>query len=229
MNEPRNFMANTGWLSMISVEFRDSILERCTICDLKRGDVIYRAGDPPGGLWGLVSGSIVVTVSTPETGPALAHMTPGFWFGEGTVIRPTTRKVGAYATKPSTLLHIHRNRLMELLDGEPASWRWIALLSDMSVALAMAVVCDLQIRNPMSRTAATLLRMTDHFGGAFPAAISNEISIRQEMLADAANQSRVIVSQHLNEFARLGAIDIGYRKITILDRKRLSQIATSSN
>ncbi len=226
MTHHREFLEKTGWLSLTPTDFSNKILDKCTVETMSRQTSIYRQGDQPGGLWGVAAGAVVPSVSTAQDGPAITYLGPGFWFGEGSVIRPDARRIGCHTATTSVLFHITRNDLMEILSKNPVYWRWIALLSTMSTALAMSIACDQLISKQLRRTAATLFRMTSPYSGVFPMPAIKEIFTSQADLANATNMSRVALNQNLKKIESKGAIKVAYGRIEIMDSDLLANIAT---
>ena len=67
-----------GWLSRTPESFQRQVLERCLLRKCKPGASIFRKGDPPGGLFGLLSGGLAVDIAPSERGPNMAYfLRPG--------------------------------------------------------------------------------------------------------------------------------------------------------
>ncbi|MDW4551279.1 Crp/Fnr family transcriptional regulator [Defluviimonas sp. D31] len=220
-----DFLCRNGWLSRVDHEFRNALLERGVVRQMRRNDLVYRAGGPAGGLWGVASGSVIVEVATDIGGPSISHFCPGFWFGEGPVINSAPRQVTVMAASSCQVLGIQKSDVDEILRAQPEHWRWLALQANVSTLHAMAIACDLLIRNPFCRVVAMLLRMSGHAAGPVSQPAFGALHMSQEQLAMAANVSRTVLSPLLNEMETAGLIKIGYRKITITDPERLRQAA----
>ena len=157
---PADFLANRGWLSFTPPGFRKNVLARIQVREFRKGEAIYRAGDPPGGLWVVLEGAVEIELPPPETAPHFVHLAaPGFWFGEWPLIWDKPRRVTVIATRPSTLATLPLADCRAILEADPAAWRWIALLSTMTTDLSAGIVADLLLRDPVKRTAALLLRV----------------------------------------------------------------------
>ena len=64
-------VSRLGWLSSESERFRQLVLERSVLQKIGAKQMIYAAGDPAGGVFGLVSGGLHILVA-PEDGPSFA-------------------------------------------------------------------------------------------------------------------------------------------------------------
>ena len=83
----REIAQSHGWLSQTPPSFRREVLDRCYLQSFKAGELVFIVGDPPGGMYGLVSGGLGVSIAPGERGPYFVHFArPGTWFGEVSVI-----------------------------------------------------------------------------------------------------------------------------------------------
>lgn len=220
-----SFLAGTGWLSFTDPAFRDAVLARIEPRGFEKGEPVYRAGDAPGGLWALIEGAIEIESAAAGAAPHLMHFAvPGFWFGEGPLIAGVTRIVSVNASRPSTLATLPLADCRAILDTEPAYWRWIALLSGMTSDLAGGVVADLLLRDPVTRTAALLLRLAGVRSRAFPSDRPAPIYLSQEKIAHLVNLSRNSIIPVLHEFERNGHIEISYGVIRVLSIAGLNEV-----
>jgi CRP/FNR family transcriptional regulator, cyclic AMP receptor protein len=210
------FLSRHGWLSFTSPEFRAAVLARTELRDFVKGDPVYRAGDPPGGLWALVEGAVEVESGTPGAAPHLMHLgVPGFWIGEAPLIFGVNRLVSVTAARPSMLVTLPLADCRAMLDADPAAWRWIALLSLFTADLAGGVVADLLLRDPVKRTAALLLRLSGVRSRMFRSDKAVPIYLSQEKLGSLVNLSRNSIIPVLHEFERSGHIEISYGMIRV--------------
>jgi CRP/FNR family transcriptional regulator, cyclic AMP receptor protein len=216
-------LCDRGWLATVGQPFREAVLSGCTIKRLVRGDVLYHAGDPPGGLFGLAEGGLGVIVAPTDREPYLGLLTrPGFWTGEGSVITRQPRFIGLRAVRDSLVAHLPLARWDALARAEPEAWRWLAHLSLRNAILAVNVADVLLIRRSSDRVAAMLLLLA-----ATEPAVGHEAAIKlqatQDDLAKMTNLSRSSVGRILDGFERDGLIAHDYRTIQIADIERLKQ------
>jgi CRP/FNR family transcriptional regulator, cyclic AMP receptor protein len=220
---PTDFLADRGWLSFTPPAFRKNVLARIQVREFRKGEAIYRAGDPPGGLWVVVKGSIELELPPPETAPHLVHLAAtGFWFGEWPLIWDKPRRLTVIATRPSTLATLPLTECQAILKADPAAWRWIALLSTMTSDLSAGIIADLMLRDPIKRTAAVLLRVSGVRSNVFASTEPSPVYLSQERLGHLVNLSRNSIIPILRDFVRLGFIEVKYGAILINDVKALS-------
>src|SRR5271165_682689 len=81
--QTHDIVSRQGWLSYVPPPFRRGVLDRCKLQEYNDGATIYSVGDPPGGMYGLVRGSLGISIAPGERGPYVAHFAqPGTWFGD---------------------------------------------------------------------------------------------------------------------------------------------------
>jgi CRP-like cAMP-binding protein len=141
----------------------------------------------------------------------------GTWFGEGPLIFGVPRVISVKASRPSTLVTLPLADCHAILTADPASWRWVAMLSAMTSELAGGVVADLLLRDPAKRAAALLLRLSGVRSTVFRSARPAPVYLSQEKLAQLVNLSRNSIIPVLKEFVSNGYIEISYGSIRVLD------------
>jgi CRP/FNR family cyclic AMP-dependent transcriptional regulator len=214
-----------GWLSLTAADFCRGVLERVSLRKFSAGKTIIRAGDPPGGLWGLVDGAVQIELRSPQRTPRLAHFgSPGYWFGEGPLILKSPRRITVYTTRPSTLVSLSLSDCRDLLESDPASWRWIALLAVLSSDVAIEATAGLLVNDPRQRVAGILLRLSGHRPGSFLPPSPVPITTSQQELGRIANLSRTVVSAILREFEKKRLIRIDYRRMEILNKAGIERL-----
>lgn len=224
--EARALLASEGWLSRCPDSFRQVMLDLAVVARFQSGQSLIVAGDPPGGLFGIASGTFELTPSAamPDLMP-IYHGGAGDWLGEGSVITGSERRATVTAMVPVVALHVELARLREQLAARPDWWRWIALLSSLVVDKATMIGADLAIRSGSARCIAVMLRTAGcrHVGPA--PGVDVTAPVTHVSLAGMANVSRAYVSRLLAELGHAGLVRTGYRGIRLLDvpslRRRL--------
>ena len=223
-SEVSAFLSRHGWLSVTPPEFRDKVLQRIELQEFDKGQAVYRAGDAPGGLWAIVEGAVEIQGASPGALPHLLHLgVPGLWFGEMPLIFNTKRLVSVIANRPSKLVTLQLADCRAILDADPAAWRWIALLGAMTTDIAVGVVADLLLRDPVKRTAALLLRLSCVRSTVFQSTDPAPIYLSQEKLGSMVNLSRNSIIPVLQDFERQGFIEIHYGSIRVINMDGLTE------
>jgi CRP/FNR family transcriptional regulator, cyclic AMP receptor protein len=223
--EAHEIVLNTGWLSLTPSAFQRSILDRCQLQTFSTGAAIYALGDPPGGMFGLVSGGLGITIAPNEIGPYFAHYArPGTWFGEAAAITGQPRRIGLMATRETELLHLPLHAIHDLVGKDPAAWRLFALVAIGHLDVAIGACDDLMIRDHRRRFIAVLLRLA---GSRLPTphgASHVDVDVSQEDLAVLANIARTTAGALLRQLEADGHVKLSYRRIRISDPNTLRQM-----
>ena len=217
LDKAHAIVARQGWLSYVPAPFRQTVLERCQLEEHGAGATIYSVGDPPGGMFGLVSGKFAISIAPGERGPYIGHFAqPGTWFGEGPAFTEQPRRVGLAVTRDAEVLHLPLPAIREIVAKDPGDWRWfgLALLANLDTAIGGSD--DLMMRDHVKRFVAVLLRL----GGcryATPAGGATiEIDVNQEDLAAMTNLARSTAAALVHKLQAAGHIEAGYRSIRLL-------------
>jgi CRP-like cAMP-binding protein len=212
----RKVAMDNGWLSLTPPSFQCAVLDRCHLQGFKAGQTIYMVGDPPGGMFGLVSGGLRISLAPGERGPYFAHLAGlGTWFGEAAAITRQGRRIGLTATRDTELLHLPLSKFDEIVAKDPGAWRFIALLQLGHLDMTIGACDDLLVRDHVKRCIATLLRL----GGCrriSPPDTQADIHLRQDEIATLSNVARNTAGSILKALEAKGHIEQSYRRIRIL-------------
>jgi CRP/FNR family transcriptional regulator, cyclic AMP receptor protein len=218
----RKLMSERGWLSNAPSSFSHSVLTRCALQKFDPGGAIYASGDPPGGMYGLVSGALSVSVVQGERGPYFAHFFgPGDWFGEGPEISGRPRIVGLSAVRETEMLYLSLRSVDDILREQPASWRLFAALTLGKLEAAMWAIDDLMMRDSLKRFVAVLLRLGGCRAASPPDKVPIIVHVSQEDLAAMANVSRSTANAILRRLEAKGHVKQSYRQVGIVSPDRL--------
>jgi CRP-like cAMP-binding protein len=222
IDSARDVVLREGWLSMTPPSFQSAVLDRCRLRRFGAGEVIYALGDPPGGMFGLVAGSVGITVSPWMRSPYIGHFARlGSWFGEAAAVTGMPRMVGLAATRETDMLHLPMQAINEIVGRDPAAWRMFAIVSLDHLEVAIGACDDLMIRDHVKRCVAVLLRLGG-CRGRTPAGVSAvEIDASQEDIAALANVARTTLSGVLRKLDASGHLELEYRRIRIMAPDRL--------
>ena len=214
--DARDEVLNQGWLGHTPLSFRRAVLDRCLREQFKAGTRVYSIGDEPGGMFGIVSGGLGVSIAPGERGPYIAHFAmPGTWFGEAAAITRQSRRVGLTATRDSELLHLPLYAIDEIVRRDPSAWRFFALVTIAHLDLAIGGSDDLMIRNHLKRFVAVLLRIGDCRRVSPQDGHAIEVDMNHEDLAYMANVARTTAGTILRKLEADGHVGLSYRRIRI--------------
>ncbi|RIH84731.1 Transcriptional regulator LdrP [Meiothermus luteus] len=188
---------------------------------VRRKEVIYRAGDRAEAIYQLEQGLVRIVEILPDGRQlTLRHVLPGDYFGEEALSERQYRytaealtEAAAYAIDPKTLSSEELRALAANLASQ--------------MAQVQAYETHLQWGELRSRICRYLLYL------ASTAAKGQDergpyVTASHEEIADATASTRESVSKLLSDLRHEGILDTGYRRIYLVDRRRLEQEAEST-
>jgi CRP-like cAMP-binding protein len=222
----RRALSERGWLAVSPADFRDAVLDVCRWRSLSAGESLYVAGDPPGGIFGIASGALLMSHNqAPPGAPPNRLAGAGEWSGFGPLLSLEPRRASVEAAVKSIVAIAPLSAITTLLDGHPQWWRHFGhgLLLEFDSVASMAV--DLQLQSSAQRCAAILL----HGAGCrhAPPSPSTDpvVWTSHQNIAALANMSRSTLAKTLPRLAERGLLKLEYRSIRLLDVPGLMELA----
>lgn len=213
-----HIMCQNGWLARMPEAFRTQLLQNALLLKFEPGQVIFRPGDPIGGIYGLVAGSVSVNTAPLEHTPQLIHIAvPGGWTGEDSFMTRQPRRIELSALTKALVMHVPLEAMEKMAAADPNNIRAFGVISILSADKLLRIVHDLQKKSVSSRIASVLHRVS--WDADIP------LSVSQENLGILTNTSRKQVNSVLQRFVKFGWIDIGYRSIAIKNPEALKRHA----
>jgi CRP-like cAMP-binding protein len=223
----REVLARNPWFRALPGALAAGILEQGMVRTLI-DEVVYAAGDPPNGLFALISGEIRVIQTTAQGRSALLMIaSPGVWFGEAAMIDGLPRTSDALA--------VGRARVLQL---SPAVFRRLTAENSNHYAAFARLVCE-QYRKAMDyivttadlplpvRLAQRLVGLAQAHGRREGEAVVIGLRLSQESLAETVGVSRQTLNRTLKGLEAQGLISVGYGALTIRDPAGLEALARS--
>ncbi|CAH1692733.1 transcriptional regulator, Crp/Fnr family [Hyphomicrobiales bacterium] len=216
--EAEQIMSGCGWLPLLPEAFRSEVLRRSTLMHFGPGESVFRLDDPAGGIYGLVTGTVSVSLAPAGATPRLILLgVPGHWTGEGCFLTRKPRRGELRAVVETTMLHLPLDAMDQMASRNPEVVHHVALMLMMSVEFLFRVIHDLQ-KPEADRRIASVLQRTTWIGEVPIPLTQNEVGIM-------ANASRKQVNAAIRRFAEAGWVTNTYRSITITDPGALRRFA----
>ncbi|TDR89650.1 Crp/Fnr family transcriptional regulator [Enterovirga rhinocerotis] len=213
-------LTETGWLSHQPASVQSEVLRRSILVFFAGGEAIYRFGDDPGGIFGLVAGTLSVNTSPREHAPQLIHVGAiGSWTGEGGFIVREPRRIELRALVDTWMMHLPLDQMEQMALADPSVVRNFASILMLSAETLMHVIHDLQKPVAACRIASVLVRAAGPLARAIP--------LTQSEIGLMANASRKQVNAALRRFSEAGWVKADYRSVTILDSDQLRRFSNS--
>lgn len=215
-----DFLRQSGWLAKAPVSFQDTVLARGHLSTFPGGKILYDIEDPPGGMFGVVSGFASVTTISPGGVSKLSHiLRPGEWFGVASILVRQPRRVRIAAQVPLQTFLLPVREIDAILGDASArhvAWQQFARLMIANTDLAVGVARDLMIRDSTIRCFAVILRLSGYRHTMAVKEEQPELELAQEDLAFLSNLSRNAVGSILRQLEKENVIEIAYRRIRVL-------------
>jgi CRP-like cAMP-binding protein len=205
----------------------DELLEQATTRLFQPDDVIFRKDDPGTGLYGVVSGRVVVVADSAEGKELILNVfRPGEFFGEIALLDGEGRSATAIAREPSELLFLDRRHFMPFLARSPEATDRIIRLLCKRLRRTTDLVED-SIFLPVSlRLAKQLLALVDLYDVG--ATERPTFPVSQAELGRMLGVSREIVARQLATWRRAGLVEMQRGSITLRDRAAIAALVSGA-
>ena len=186
---------------------------------VRRGERVFEEGAPAEGLFVLLEGRVrLVRVSRGGREQVLHSEGPGATLGEVPLLDGGGYVATAIATQPSRLLYLPRAAVLDACRRHPDVALGIIHVLARRVRSFAGLVEQLSLKDLTARTAGLLL--ADAAGRT-----SFELSTTRDELAARLGTVREPVSRAFARLRKAGVIRIVGRRVTILDARRLADLA----
>ena len=116
--------------SGFSLDELSQILAAATRCDLPKGRLLFREGDPGDSCFILVRGQIDVTVKVRQQRHLLAQLSPGTIFGQVSLVAGEPRSATCTVRRDAVLAQLDRDACEKLLSTQaPLALKFLAALN----------------------------------------------------------------------------------------------------
>lgn len=198
------------------------------IIHFREGDVIFKEGETPRGLYYVQSGCVKVVVNrsqhrgrTTTSEYVTKLVSQGEYFGYKALVRDGVIKSHAKAIKPTTVWLYPKELIMVALSSASPL---LKLLLNQAVSDIETYETTSQLHylaSVQERIAHQLVVLSDKFGVQTPNGISLNLKLTRNEFAQLASTINESLSRHLTEFKNEGLIDLNGKEIIIKDREAL--------
>ncbi len=192
-----------------------------------RGEVIFNQGDSADLLYIIVAGTVRISIASEDGREKdIALLQPGECFGEMALLDGSDRSATATAMEASDTLTLLRQDFFEFIGQHPEVIADTTSLLTRRLRHVNQMVGDMAFFNAPTRIAKHLLELAATYAGVADWQHPVEIPLGQDELARLVGTTRETISRVLNSYRRLGILTISHRRITIVDREALEQVAS---
>ena len=220
MDEKQDLLSDVDLFRDLSERDMAELDRITTTTSVPRGRVFYQPEDVSEVLFMLKSGRVQLYRISPEGKKlVIATLGAGTLFGEMALLGQQMHNAFAEALDDCLILVIRRSDLERLILNKPEVGLRILETTGKRLRDAEKRLEDMAFKGIPARLASLLLRLAEERG-------SNEIiGLTHQDLAETVGTYRETATQVLNDMKGQGLIEIGRKRIRILDEERLSELA----
>jgi CRP-like cAMP-binding protein len=222
----RSFVGNP-WFAGLPAPIIDTLVESARLRVLPSQGLLHARGDPPDGLYGVVSGAVRIgSTSLEGLRVAVAILGPGSWFGEMSMIDNQPRTHDAHACGPTCLLVVPGQTIGELIERDLQVFKSLARLVCHRLRTVYSEMED-QLFAPMpTRLARRLLMLAETYGADLECQI--RLPLGQENIAAMLGVTRQSANTILRNFEKKNLVQLGYGWIWLKDIAGLRNVAAAN-
>jgi CRP/FNR family cyclic AMP-dependent transcriptional regulator len=189
---------------------------------LKKGTPIFSKGDPPTSLVAVISGTVKISISSPDGRNAILNLIgPGEIFGEIALLDGQVRSADATANSNCELFTIDRREFVPFVRSQPTlAMKFIELLCTRlrrtSDQVEQVILQDLP-----GRLASALLRLTER---GTPGEGERSIAITQQEISEMVGMTRESINKQLRAWAARGWVRLEHGAIIVLKPEPLQTL-----
>jgi uncharacterized membrane protein len=118
---PQELLANVPLFESLTDDDVDALAARLDTIDYVPGDVIFRQGDEGSSLFVIEDGAVEISYGEGQARIILATLFTGQYFGELSLFDGAPRSATATAIKPSRVIRLDREELVDFVNSSPAA------------------------------------------------------------------------------------------------------------
>lgn len=225
----RGILARSSWFARLPRGLQVALIQRSSLKRFERGAVFSRQDQPAKGLFAILEGQVAVTRDAGGTAPYFYILGgPSLWFGEIAVLSGVPTVVNLTARSDVTLLFLSVGHFRKLQAEFPDVYKQFA---DLAVRRAALLTRSLAAAGTLNPRIVLRLRLTDIASQLRSKERPNApvlLEISQSEIAQMIGSSRQSVNALLAELAQEGLVEVGFRKLTILNPEKLEGTLSSS-
>jgi CRP/FNR family cyclic AMP-dependent transcriptional regulator len=222
MEEKIGYLSDVELFRDLSDRDRTELERMTTLTNVPRGRVFYQPEDVSEVLFLVKQGQVQLYRISPEGKKlVIAALGTGAIFGEMALLGQQMHNAFAEAMEDSMILVMSRADLERLILNKPILGLRMLEITGRRLSDAESRLEDMAFKGIPARLASLLLRL------AAERDTDEIIGLTHQDLAETIGTYRETATQVLNDMKMAGIIEIGRKRITILDRARLLELARS--
>lgn len=225
LGQVRQTLLKDSWYRGCATDLQDALLAYGSPQGLRAGECLFRQGDVNRALYCVLDGTLVVdSVDRDGNSPLLVVVGSSHWLGELSFTDGLPRSHDATAGVDTLMWCVDPARLHAWLARRPEGWRDLARLAVGRLRTAYQIF-DEEMRRPLNVRVARRLWLSVVGWGMRQDEPLNTLSCSQQQLARMLGVSRGSVNRALADLQTLGAVNVDYGRIEVIDHGRLRAAA----
>lgn len=210
MATKKTFFQSSRFFANFDQDILDELERESSIKKYAAGETILVEGDPCGGLYNLISGSVKLFKHSPGGRELIITVfESGVTFNEVPVFDGGSSPINVAALEKSILLYITRDTLQKAIQRHPEQCHLIVERLAENLRNLIGLIEEIAFFQVPNRLARLLLRLpADH-------------TYTQDQLAARLGTVREVVSRALRDLEKAGAIRCQRRRVEVIDRSIL--------
>ena len=208
-------LVGVPWLALLAAGEREHAIAEMRISDAAPGDMICRVGRPATYWFGVVDGLLKMNTEMAD-GQSITYsgLTPGGWFGEGTVLKREVYRYNIQALRASRVAGLPLDTFHWLLDHSIGFNRFVMNQLNERLAQFIGAIEANRTPSPEQRVARSLAALVNP---VLLPGVGEVLRITQQELAYLVGLSRQRVNEALQALSTRGLLRIEYGGLRILD------------
>ncbi len=222
MDEKLDYLSDVDLFRDLSDRDMVELDRMTTITNVPRGRVFYQPEDVGEVLFLIKEGRVQLYRISPEGKKlVIATLGPGTLFGEMALLGQAMHNAFAEALDDCLILVMSRADLERLILNKPVVGLRMLEITGRRLNDAESRLEDMAFKGIPARLASLLIRLANERGA------NDIVGLTHQDLAETIGTYRETATQVLNDMKTQGLIDIGRKRIDILDMERLAEVARS--
>lgn len=215
------FISRTALFRGLPEDDIEKLQSAASVKRYREGEVIFFEGDEAQGVYIVMEGRVKVYKSSPDGKEQILHIfETGEPFAEVTAFQGGRFPAGATAVTDGSVLYLPREELLSIIKKTPhLALNMLAVLS-MRLRDFSRTIENLSLRGLPERISSYLLQLSETKGNPHI-----ELQIKKVILANLLGTTPETLSRVLSKLCDRGIIRMKGRKITILNKGELKEIA----
>ncbi|MSQ56439.1 MAG: Crp/Fnr family transcriptional regulator [Limnohabitans sp.] len=207
------------WLHLLTTTEKETAVTNLYVSNAQVGDYVCRIGKPPTYWFGVIEGLLKMSTTNAQgDSVTFTGLSPGGWFGEGTLIKLEPYRYNVQALRNSLVAGIPTATFQWLFNHSIGFNRFVMNQLNERLGQFIAAREIDRINNPDIRVARSLAAL---FNPALFPSVGQLLQITQQELAYLVGLSRQRVNVAPNALEKLGNIKVSYGTIQVLNLSAL--------